>query len=310
MATLLTLAWSLSLTLILALAWTLSLALSLSHTAIAAPTFPKPLGLVSDYAGKLSPSVKNRIETTLNDFRTRSGGIEIAVVTIPLEQLDGLPIEDYALQLGREWGIGGGSDKAGLLLVVAIGPQDESGNYRGATRLEVSRHLEGDIPDALAGQIISRMRGDLRAGRFDDAISTAVDSVVSIISQRRGISGGQAQPPPPSRRGRGSSGFGAIVWVLVLLAIVGTIIALALRGSSRGPLGRDRWSSHGRRRGHDSDWMIWPIFFGGGGSGGFGGSGGSSGSSDSGGFSDFGGGDSGGFSGGGDFGGGGAGDSW
>jgi uncharacterized protein len=258
-----------------------------------AEQLPEPQGLVSDFAGKLSPATKERLETLLRNFRDRSGGIEVAVVITTFDNLGGYPVEDYALRLARGWGIGGGSDKAGLLLLVAIKGQDQQGIYHGVTRLEVSRHLEGDIPDGLAGAIISRMRDDFRAGRFDQAITAGVQVLLATLSASRGISlDGVDQKyaySPPAK-----TSFAALLVLLGLIVLL--VVFIAMIKSTKSRSGR-----YGRRA--DSDWFIWPIFFGGGGPGGFGGYGGGySSSSDSG--------DFGGFSGGGDFGGGGASDNW
>jgi uncharacterized protein len=105
----------------------------------------------------------------------------------------------------------------------------------------------------------------------------------------------------PQRRGRRSGGFSPFA-IIAFIAIVFFILSAIGRGRG-GPRGGSR------RRGFASDWMIWPIIFGGGGPGGFGGyrggndwGGGGDSGGDGGGF--------GGFGGGGDFGGGGASDSW
>jgi uncharacterized protein len=185
-------------------------------------------------------------------------------------------------------------------LLVAIKPPSAEGVYSGNTRLEVSRHLEGEIPDGLAGEIITRMRTDFRAGRFDQAINTGVQTILATIARERGISmEGIDQrmayrEQARTRRSRGTSPLAILAIIVVVFFILSAI------GRGRGGPG-----GGGRRRSYGSDWMLWPIIFGGGGSGGFGGY---RGGSDWGGGS--GGGGFGGFGGGGDFGGGGASDSW
>src|SRR5262245_48542233 len=154
----------------------------------AEPVFPQPQGMLNDFAGKLSPGTKQQLETLLTNFKDRSGGIEVSVATMDFDKLGGYPIEDYAIGLARKWGIGAGSDKNGLLLLIAIRPPDSEGRYSGATRLEVSRHLEGDLPDGLAGALINRMRDDFRAGQFDRATTTGVQTILATLASRRGIS--------------------------------------------------------------------------------------------------------------------------
>jgi uncharacterized protein len=266
------------------------------------PQVPQPQGMVNDFAGKLSAGTRQQIETLLTNFRDRSG-VEITVVTVNSDDMKGSPIEDYALQLGRQWGVGRGSTGRALVLLVAIQPPGSDGLYRGNTRLEVSRHLEGDVPDILAGEIIRKMRDDLKAGRFDQALTNGTQTILATLAEKLGVSmegidasqAARAAVRRPRSSGRGISPFLIFIAIFIFLAIIRAI------GGGGGGGGI-------RRGGSGLGWMIWPIIFGAmsgnrddsRGWGGFGG-GGDSGS---------GGGDFGGFGGGGDFGGGGASDSW
>jgi uncharacterized protein len=286
---------------------TSALVFLIAATSFAQIQLPQPQGMLNDFASKLSPSSKQQIETLIESFRDRTG-IEISVVTVSFDDMQGYPIEDYALQLGRQWGVGRDSEKRALVLVVAIKPPDSQGAYHGGTRLEVSRHLEGDVPDALAGELIRKMRDDFTAGRFDQALTTGTQTILATLAQRLGISmdgidSSQAarQPVRQTRapnRGRGGIPlFAIIIIVFVVLAIIRAI------GGGRG--------GGGRRGGIGSDWLLWAIIFGSGRGGGWGGGGwGGGGGSSWGGGGDGGGGGFGGFGGGGDFGGGGASDSW
>jgi hypothetical protein len=47
-----------------------------SLTARAEINVPQPQGMVSDFAGKLTPETKSNLEALLMNFRDRSGGIE------------------------------------------------------------------------------------------------------------------------------------------------------------------------------------------------------------------------------------------
>ncbi len=286
-----------------------ALMLLIASASFADVQIPQPQGMLNDFAGKISPATRGQVETLLQNFRDRTG-IEVTVVTVPFDDMQGYPIEEYALGLGRQWGVGRDSEKRALVLVIAIKPPDSQGAYHGGTRLEVSRHLEGDLPDALAGELIRKMRDDFTAGRFDQALTTGTQTILATLAQKLGISmdgidSSQAARQPvrqparaPSRRGGGIPLFAIVILVFVVLAIIRGI------GGGRG--------GGGRRGGIGSDWLLWAILFGSGRGGGWGGGGwgGSSGGSSWGGGGDSGGGGFGGFGGGGDFGGGGASDSW
>ncbi|HET9531705.1 MAG TPA: TPM domain-containing protein [Blastocatellia bacterium] len=282
--------------------------------SVAQMQIPQPQGMVNDFAGKLTPATRQQLETLLRNFRDRSG-IEVTTVLVPFESMQGYPIEEYALQLGRQWGVGRGSEKLGMLLLIAIKQPDSQGQYQGGSRLEVSRHLEGDVPDGLAGEIIRRMRNDLRAGRFDQAATTGVQSILATLAEKRGISlegidrryaYQPAQRQTPASRGRGFSPFTIIVFIFVIFFIISLF-----GGGGGGGRGGRRYG----RRDSGIEWLLLPLIFGSGSNWGGGGR-----SRDSSGWGGFGGGgsgwggggggDFGGFGGGGDFGGGGASDSW
>jgi uncharacterized protein len=75
---------------------------------------PAPTGFVNDFASVFDASSKARMETMARSFRDRTE-IDIAVVT--LQSLNDRPIEDVALALGRQWGIGAGTEKNGLIIL-------------------------------------------------------------------------------------------------------------------------------------------------------------------------------------------------
>jgi uncharacterized protein len=285
----------------------LAIFIFLSSAAAAEIQVPAPQGMVNDFDGKLSPTTRESLENLLRNFRARTG-IELTLVTVPEESLQGYTKEEYALSLGRTWGVGRASDKLGLLLLIVTKPSDDKGCH-GETRLEVSRQLEGDLPDGLAWEMIRRMRDDFKACRFDQALTTGVQTILATVAQRRGISmegvdNSRAYQPPQTRRPTRSRGISPFLIIVVVFIVFVIISVLGGRGRG-GPGGGGR-----RRRGLDgAEWLLLPIIFGSGG-GGFGGSRGGSGWSGGSGWGGGGDGGFGGFGGGGDFGGGGAGDSW
>jgi uncharacterized protein len=277
--------------------------------------------MLNDFAGKLNESTRAQLEGVLRRFREASG-IEVVVVTINFDDMQDYPIEQYALELGRKWGVGRDAQKKALLLLLAIKQPEADGKYHGGTRLEVSRHLEGDIPDILAGELIRKMRDDFQAGRFDQALTSGTQTILATLQQRLGLSVDgvdQTQaarqpvrrPRNESRRSRRSTGALGGLLLVGLLVVVGAVVFVIIRKGGGGPGGR---GGHGGWRGGSADLLPLIILgmlsgrgnssgWGGGSSGGWGGGG--WGGGDSGGGGGFGG-----FGGGGDFGGGGASDSW
>src|ERR1700685_4681683 len=70
-------------------------------------SLPKPTGYVSDLAHVVSPADKVQLEA----FCTRVEqelGVQFALITI--DSIDDQPIRDFALELGRKWGVGSKKD--------------------------------------------------------------------------------------------------------------------------------------------------------------------------------------------------------
>ncbi len=98
----------------------------------------------------------------------------MAFVTI--DSLDGEPVEDFANNLYRAWGIGKKGKDEGLLLLLAVKDR--------RSRLEIGRGLEGPITDGTSGSVLRQMAPSLRAGDYGDAMLTA--AAVSGPEDRRG----------------------------------------------------------------------------------------------------------------------------
>ena len=254
---------------------------------------PQPTGHVNDYAGVIDGATKTRLETMLANL-DRQQQIQFAVVTI--DTTGGQEIFDYSLAVARGWGIGAkDAQKPSLLLLVAI----KDRKYY----TQVSRHLEGELPDGLVGQIQrEQLVPAFKAGQYGPGLAATAETYITTVAQKQGFSTDTIFPAGAPRRsqrsvGKGNGSWGSIVGAVFFIAI---IVIFLMRIGGRGGRG-----------GSGGGWLSWLLLgalmnsgrgsgssgWGGGGFGGGGGDGGSSG-----GF--------GGFGGGGDFGGGGAGGSW
>src|SRR6266850_5174006 len=253
---------------------------------------PQPTGYVNDFAGVVDAATKARLETTLGNL-DRQQQIQFSVVTV--DTTGGQDIFDYSLAVARGWGIGAkDAQKPSLLLLVAI----KDRKYF----TQVSRHLEGYLPDGLVGQIQrEQLVPAFKAEKYGQGLVDTVDTYIATVAQKNGFStdtifpGGATRKPQRSAGGKGSSWgwLGLPVFFIVIIVV----FLLAVRG-------------RGGRGGGGGGWLGWIVLStllnsgrgsgsSGWGGGGFGGGGSSGGGSDGGGF--------GGFGGGGDFGGGGAG---
>src|SRR5216684_7548290 len=134
----------------------------------------------SDVCSSDLSATNQRMEKILRALK-ESGDIEFAVVTV--KTTGDQDIFDYSLAVARGWGIGSSEgEKNGLLLLVAI----DDHKYQ----IQVSRHLEGDLPDGLVGEVGRRMRDPFRKGDYSNGLMTAVQTIVSTLEEKRGFSVG------------------------------------------------------------------------------------------------------------------------
>lgn len=258
---------------------------------------PVPFTPVVDNGQVVDAQTRQRLETIWINLKQRAD-IEFAVVTVPTT--GDLDIFDFSLAVARGWGIGAkDGEKAGFLLVVAV--QDRK------YFTQVSRHLEGELPDGVVGQIQrERLVPAFRQGNYNKGIADTVQAYVATLAEKRGFSvegidqsyayRGRARERETPVRQRPSNSIGTCCGILVVAIILLLLFSASRRGGGGGGcLQALLWGSLFSNLGGRSGWGS-----GGWSGGGFGGGGGGFG----------GGGFGGGFGGGGDFGGGGAGGSW
>lgn len=126
-----------------------------------------PSGYVNDYAGVLSVGAKASLESELTSFN-RTTSNEITVVIVP--NMGGDYIENYAVKLFEEWGIGTKDRDNGVLLLLALEERK--------MRIEVGYGLEGALPDSVAQSILNNeMTPLLKAGDYDGAVTASVQAI-------------------------------------------------------------------------------------------------------------------------------------
>jgi uncharacterized protein len=211
-----------------------------------------PTGYVNDFAHVLDSNTIAQIDNVCQQIDQKAKA-QVAVVTI--KSLDGSPVEDYAVDLFKTWGVGSKSTNRGVLILLAV--QDHQ------YRVEVGYGLEPILPDGKVGGFGREAVPLLKQNDFNGAVSLLSKRVADVIAQDAGIqlTGPQPQAPAPSEEpSAGPSTGGIIVGVIILLIVLLTPLRkvlfwfLLLGGGG----GRSSWGGGG---------------FGGGG-GGFGGFGG------------------------------------
>ncbi len=140
---------------------------------------PPPTGYVNDYVGVINRATKTELETTLTNL-DREQKIQFAVAVV--DTTGGQDIADYSRDVARGWGLGSkDTNKPSLLLLVAI----KDRKYF----TQVSRHLEGDLPDGLAGQIQrEKLVPAFRESDYSGGIRETIYEYIRTVARKQGFS--------------------------------------------------------------------------------------------------------------------------
>lgn len=150
---------------------------------VAQPLLPVPAlsAHLIDQTGTLTAEQASTIEARLRSIETQSGS-QVVVLMVPTTQPE--DIASYAHRVASDWKIGRKEVGDGLLLVIAKNDR--------RMRLEVSRALEGAIPDLAAARIIDQqMAPHFRQNNYAGGILAALDQVAARIA-------GESLPAPSS----------------------------------------------------------------------------------------------------------------
>ncbi len=166
-------------------------------------------GFVTDAAGILDEAEEQQIEEVIQIFRDQTSN-EIAVVIV--NSLDGEPIVDAAIEIGRKWGVGTKENDNGIVLLVGYEDREMF--------LAVGYGLEGAVPDLAAKGVIEQdIVPQFRDGAYGVGIAKGVDSLIKLIGGEYTV-----ERYENSKDGGGSYGW-IIFFFLFLLEVVASFLA-------------------------------------------------------------------------------------
>ncbi|MBT3273940.1 MAG: TPM domain-containing protein [Spirochaetales bacterium] len=178
-----------------------------------AQSFPKPTGFVNDFAGIISSRSEAEINKTAQAIQ-QSTSIEIAVATIKSLSPYG-SIEQYAIDMFEDWGVGQSGKDNGMLILVSLEERK--------ARIEVGYGLEGIFPDGLVGRIMdTSMIPYFRNDDFSTGLQKAMEGVAGVISKEYDIdfSGVSLNESEKYTRSSGGSSVNLYSIITVILFIV------------------------------------------------------------------------------------------
>ena len=166
-------------------------ALAFAQVENAVPNPPNPPRLVNDFADLLTPQQEQALEQKLVAYDDSTSN-QIAIVTV--RTLNGYAAVDYAVALGRKWGVGGKQNNNGVVVLISTGAED---GVREAF-IAPGYGLEGAIPDITANNILENyLIPNLRNENYYRAFDQTADALILAAA-------GEYQAPEGyANRGRG-----------------------------------------------------------------------------------------------------------
>ena len=216
------------------------LCLMLTSVPAVAVNYPKPTSWVNDYAGILSTSEKDALDSILQDFETQTTSqIFVAIMDhVP----SGISLEEYVNELFTRWSPGQKEKDNGVLLAIFI--QDRK------LRIEVGYGLEATLTDAASKLIIvNEITPDFKQGAYYQGIKQGLQQIILTLHNDYKFPDSPGQPSPSPRQRPSFQidivGLIVIAWALLVVFNVFRMWSRRHRGwsSSRKGWKRSRRSS-------------------------------------------------------------------
>jgi uncharacterized protein len=232
---------------------------------------PKLTTRVTDQAGMLDATQRQRLEAVLADYEAKTGS-QIAVLLVKSTEPEA--IEAYSIRVTDAWQLGRKGVDDGVLLVVA--PGNPSALRR--LRIEAGRGVQGVLTDAQSKRILQDVIAPhFREQHYYEGLVAGVGAIATLLNQ-------EAFPAPPQQapQRQEAAGGGGIPLIAIFAILIGAFLLRSVFGGKRG---RTVASSRGRSNwgGATTGFILGNIIgnmsngggggFGGGGGGGFGGGG-------------------------------------
>lgn len=164
------------------------------------PPKPEPARFVNDYVRILSADQQADLEHRLKIFEDSTSN-QIAVVIIASTK--GYDPFEYALALGRKWGVGSKEFNNGIVLLVA--KEDRK------VFIATGYGLEGVLPDAICKRIVEDdIVPHFKANDYYRGISNGINDIIAATK-------GEYKP---QHKKSSSSGGGIFTWIFIIIFIL------------------------------------------------------------------------------------------
>ena len=151
--------------------------------ALSAPAFaqlkevPTLTARVTDQAGMLDASQRQRLEAVLAEYEQKTGS-QIAVLLVKSTEPE--PIEQYSIRVTDAWKLGRKGVDDGVLLLVA---RDNPSSLR-RLRIEAGRGVQGVLTDAQSKRILQdTIAPHFRQNQYYDGLVAGVGAIATLLNK-------------------------------------------------------------------------------------------------------------------------------
>lgn len=184
---------------------------------------------VADYAGVLSDEIEQKIISSNVDLEQKCKGAQIVVVTV--EYLEGIPSDEYAMQLFNDWGVGSKTENNGMLLLLST---EEKKGW-----LTIGYGISGSFTNQMAEDYLNRyFWPDVDRGRYETAVSKVLEELFSWYADYYEVNNDAPVTVNPGGNYSGGTYYGgyyrsyggsflagAFVWIVIVLVIIIIFVA-------------------------------------------------------------------------------------
>jgi uncharacterized protein len=218
--------------------WLLALAFALAGPAQAQlKAVPALTSRVTDEAGMLDATQRQRLEAVLAEHETKSGN-QIAVLLVKSTEPEA--IEQYGIRVADAWKLGRKGVDDGVLLIVA---RDNPSSLR-RLRIEAGRGVQGVLTDAQSKRILQDvMAPHFRQNHYYEGLVAGVGAIATLLNRERFPEPApQIAPAAPTAGSAGEQG-GGIGMFGILMLVFGFMLVRSMFRPRRSRLSRGGWGS-------------------------------------------------------------------
>ena len=165
---------------------------------------------VHDLSGVLSPDLVRALEARHTELFRKAG---VALVIVLVQDLEGEPLADFAVRVGKAWGVGTKGQDRGIVVAITTGEPH--------IFVATGYGVEGYLPDGRVGGILdSYVVGPLRSRDFNTAVQMVSAALTQASAQEYGVTIGGTPDAPSEARGRKKGSVMGSIFALLFAVIM------------------------------------------------------------------------------------------